>query len=79
MGKDACSRAPSGPKRPPNADPTESQRGCPSLLCGARSTGISNTECAPIPLRAPRPDGLEMRLVGKPATRVRIPLAPHFP
>src|ERR1700680_3178890 len=60
-------------------DPTESQHGCPSLPCGARFTSISNTECPLMPFPVRRSDGLERRLVGNPATRVRIPLAPVSP
>ena len=49
---------------PASTDPTESQRGCPSVPRAALSTSILNTECPPVPRLAPRSDGLEMRLVG---------------
>ena len=62
-----------------NGVPTQTQRACPARAPTSTQRLDLNTKCPPVPVFALYFDGLEMRLVGQPATRVRIPLAPRFP
>ena len=49
------------PAQPENPGPTQTQRGCLRLPCGALGASNLNTECPLVPHPAPRSDALEMR------------------
>jgi len=63
----------------PNADPMQTQRGCPHVPQPAHQPGVLNSECPFAPLRAPRPLGLEMRYTGSTRIKVSNPSRSVFP